>query len=85
MLFRSPFDAASCDATLELAFKLLERAVAPRTTVQNPQRWNGAPEWRLDYMNVERLGADEVARRRAENDRIKEVAQGVRDGTLVSA
>lgn len=80
-----PFDAASCDATLELAFKLLERAVAPRTTVQNPLRWNGAPEWRLDYMNVERLGADEVARRRAENDRIKEVAQGVRDGTLVSA
>ena len=36
-------------------------------------------------MNVERLSVDEVARRRAENDRVKEVAQGVRDGTLAQA
>ena len=80
-----PADAASCDATLDLALLLLESAVAPRTTVQNPLRWTGPREWRLDYMNVERLSAEEVARRRAENDRIKAVAQGVRDGALASA
>lgn len=77
-----PHDTASQDATLALALDVLESAVAPRTTVQNPQRWRGAPEWRLDFMNVERLSPDEIARRRAENDRIKSVAQGVRDTTL---
>ena len=77
-----PFDQAACDATLALALDVLESAVAPRTTVQNPLRWPGAAEWRLDFMNVERLSAAEVASRRAENDRIKAVAQGVRDSTL---
>jgi hypothetical protein len=77
-----PFDPASCDATLELALELLESAPAPRTTVQNPLRWPGPAEWRLDYMNADRLTPEEVARRRAENDRIKSQAQGVRDTTL---
>ncbi|MBL8381596.1 MAG: reductase [Burkholderiales bacterium] len=77
-----PHDAASQEATLALALRLLEHAPAPRTTVQNPQRWAGPPEWRLDYMNAARLSPEEVARRRAENDRIKAVAQGVRDATL---
>lgn len=77
-----PFDQAACDATLELALAVLESAVAPRTTVQNPLRWSGPAEWRLDFMNVERLAPAEIVRRRAENDRIKAVAQGVRDSTL---
>jgi hypothetical protein len=50
--------------------------------VQNPLRWPGPAEWRLDYMNADRLTPEEVARRRAENDRIKSQAQGVRDTTL---
>ncbi len=77
-----PFDESACDATLELALAVLESAVAPRTTVQNPLRWSGPADWRLDFMNVERLAAAEIARRRAENDRIKALAQGVRDSTL---
>lgn len=77
-----PFDQASCDATLELALKVLEGAAASRTTVQNPLRWSGAPEWRLDYLNAARLSPEEVARRRAENDRIKTTAQAVRDAAI---
>jgi len=79
-----PHDRASQDSTLELALGLLEGAVAPRTTVQNPLRWKGSAEWRLDIMNVSRLTAEEIAQRRAENDKIKAVAQGVRDATLKS-
>ena len=79
-----PYDRASQDSTLELALGVLEGAVAPRTTVQNPLRWKGSAEWRLDIMNVSRLTAEEIAQRRAENDKIKAVAQGVRDATLKS-
>jgi D-proline reductase (dithiol) PrdB len=77
-----PDDPASQQATLELALRVLETAPAPRTTVQNPLRWSGSPRWRLDYLDVSRLGAEEIARRRAENDRIKAIAQGVRDAAL---
>lgn len=61
---------------------LLEAAPAPRATVQNPLRWSGSPTWRQDYLNVQRLSTQELAQRRADNDRIKAVAQGVRDATL---
>jgi len=61
-----PHDRASHDATLELALALLESAPAPRTTVQSPLRWRGDADWKLDYCNVDRLSADEIARRRAE-------------------
>lgn len=77
-----PGDIASQDTTLELALRVLESAPGPRTTVQSPLRWGGPAEWRLDVMNVARLSADEIAHRRAENDRIKAVAQHVRDTTL---
>jgi glycine/betaine/sarcosine/D-proline reductase family selenoprotein B len=77
-----PNDPASQDATLELALRVLESAVAPRTTVQNPLRWNGRPEWRLDYLDLSRLSPEEIARRRAANDQIKSIAQGVRDATI---
>ncbi len=77
-----PNEPEACDSTLELALKVLESAVAPRTTVQNPLRWAGPAEWRLDYLNAARLSPDEIARRRAENDQIKAVAQGVRDATI---
>ena len=67
---------------MELALKVLESAIGPRTTVQNPLRWQGPAEWRLDYLNAARLSPEEIARRRAENDQIKAVAQGVRDSTI---
>ncbi|HWE21286.1 MAG TPA: glycine reductase [Hyphomicrobiaceae bacterium] len=77
-----PHDPASQAATLELALALLESAPAPRTTVQSPQVWDGtSADWKLDYANIARLSPDEIARRRAEFDRGKEVAKAVRGKT----
>ena len=69
-------------ATLELALKVLESAIGPRTTVQNPLRWSDNPDWKLDFSNIDQLSAEEIARRRAEFDANKEVArqQRVADG-----
>ena len=74
-----PHDRGSQDFTLDLALRVLEMALAPRTTVQNPLRWSDNPDWKLDFSNIERLSAEEIARRRAEFDRQKEIAKRIRD------
>lgn len=79
-----PNDPVSQAETLELAFKVLECAPGPRTTIQSPQRWSDDAEWKLDFQNVDRIPADEIKRRRAEFDKIKEVGQKVRDDTLAA-
>jgi len=70
-----PHDRASQEFTLDLALRLLAAAPGPRTTVQSPLRWSDDPGWKLDYSNVARLSPDEIARRRAEFDRQKEIAK----------
>jgi len=77
-----PFDPPSQDSTLGLALRLLESAPGPRSTVQNPLRWNGRADWKHDYLDLARLSPEEIAQRRAANDQAKAVAQGVRDTTL---
>jgi hypothetical protein len=79
-----PDDPASQAAMLDLALRVLESAPGPRTTVQNPLRWPGPVSWRDDYLNLAALSPEEVARQRAANDRIKQVAQAVRDATLAA-
>jgi len=74
-----PHDRRSQGATLELALRLLETAPAPRTTLQSPLRWSDDPDWKLDYSNIARLSPEEIARRRAEFDRQKEIAKRIRD------
>src|SRR5215472_14397984 len=74
-----PRDPEAQAFTLELALRVLETAPAPRTTVQSPLRWSDNPDWNLDYSNIERLSPEEIARRRAEFDRSKEIAKTVRD------
>ena len=74
-----PKDPSSQAATLELALRVLEHAPAPRTTVQSPLRWHDDADWKLDYCNVDRLTADDLARLRAEFDAVKSTAHGVRD------
>jgi len=74
-----PHDRASQDATLDLALKLLEAAPAARTTLQSPLKWRGAAAWKRDYMNAAILPPEEIARRRAEFDRQKAVAKGLRE------
>jgi hypothetical protein len=70
-----PHDVASQDQTLELALRLLETAAGPQTTMQSPQRWSADGNWKLDYLNLERIGEDELTRRRTEFDRQKELAR----------
>ena len=60
--------------TLDLALKVLESAIGPRTTVQSPLRWNDDGDWKLDYNNLERMPPEEIAKRRAEFDKVKQVA-----------
>ena len=74
-----PHDPESQAFTLDLALRVLETAPAPRTTVQSPLRWSEAPAWKLDYSNIARLSPEEIARRRAEFDRQKEIARTIRD------
>ena len=74
-----PHDPESQAATLELALDLLERAPAARTTVQSPQRWSAEADWKLDFSNVDRMSAEELAERRAAFDAQKEIARGRRE------
>src|SRR5438128_2740412 len=74
-----PHDPGSRALTLDLALRVLEAAPGPRTTVQSPLRWSADPAWKLDYSNIARLSAEEIARRRDEFDRQKEIAKMIRD------
>jgi len=75
-----PHDPASQAATLELAFRVLELAPGPRTTVHSPQRWAADASWKLDYSNVERIAPEELERRRQEFTRQKQIAKQVLNG-----
>jgi len=73
-----PHDVASQDQTLELALRVLEAAPGPRTSMQSPLRWSESADWKLDYLNLERIGAAELARRRREFDEQKAIARTLR-------
>jgi len=73
-----PHDAESQALTLELALRLLETASGAQTTMQSPLRWSEDAAWKLDYNNIAQMSPEELARRRAEFDRQKEIARGNR-------
>src|SRR5437667_11028216 len=73
-----PHDPQSQALTMELALRVLETAPGPRTTVQSPLRWSADPAWKLDFSNIAQLSQEEIARRRAEFHRHKEIARTVR-------
>ena len=70
-----PHDVASQDQTLEHALRVLESAIGPQTTMQNPIRWSESGKWKLDYSNIDQLTPADLAARRAEFDRQKELAR----------
>ena len=43
--------------------------------MQNPQRWNTDGLWKLDFSNVDQLSKEEIAKRKAEFDKGKEIAK----------
>jgi D-proline reductase (dithiol) PrdB len=73
-----PHDPASQAETLERALQVLEAAPSARTTVQSPLRWNADGAWKRDYLDLARIGEDELERRRHEFDRQKELARSNR-------
>jgi D-proline reductase (dithiol) PrdB len=79
-----PGDAQSQAFTLDLALTLLAAAPAARTTVQSPLAWSTSPDWKLDYLNLAELSAEEIARRRAEFDTQKAVAKKRRESAAGS-
>ena len=73
-----PHDPQSQALTSELALRVLESAPAPRTSVQSPLRWSADAAWKLDFSNIALLSPEEIARRRAEFDRQKDIAKTIR-------
>lgn len=74
-----PNDPDSQAFTLDLALRVLETAVGPRTTVQSPLRWNDDGRWKIDFSNIEQMSEEELAKRRAAFDEVKRVAKEQRD------
>jgi len=73
-----PNDEQSQDSNFELALRLLESAPSARTTVQSPLIWASDPSWKLDYSNLERLSAEEIARLRDEAEKARITARDIR-------
>ena len=73
-----PHDPDSQALTLELALQVLESAPFARTTAQSPLRWAADAAWKFTYNNIAAMSADELARRRDEFDRQKELARANR-------
>jgi len=68
-----PWDRAMQDAIAGAALNLLEKAYAPRTTIQRPEIWNPSDDlsWRANFMRVDEsnrtaLAREGEARRRAQ-------------------
>ena len=80
-----PNDIESQAYTMELALKVLETAVGPRTTKQSPLRWSEDASWKLDFSNIEQMSDEEIARRRAEFDRNKQIAKARRERDIKAA
>ena len=80
-----PLDVPSQDLTLALALRALEEAQAPRFTLASPLPWSEHDDWKLDYCNVERMSAHDIAQRRAEFDHDKTQAREVRNETAPAA
>ena len=43
--------------------------------MQSPLRWNEDGDWKHDYNNLARMPPEEVAKRRAEFDKVKQIAR----------
>jgi len=75
-----PFDAESQRDTLAQALALFDTAIEPRTTRISAQIWSTDVRWKEDFLNIEAMPADELARLRAEFVQQKAVAKHIREG-----
>ena len=51
-----PYDVAMQRSIVSMGLDLLEKAFAPRTTVQTPLVWSEDQSWRNNYMRIEPAG-----------------------------
>ena len=73
-----PDDAAMQTETLELAFRILETAIVPRTTVQNPVVWSpGDDGWRDRFMEIADAAALAAEGERRRRRQAEEKAAGL--------
>jgi len=75
-----PNDVPSQHTTLKAALDLFETATEPRTTFVNPLRWSQDDGWKRDFMNIEAMSEEELARRRAEFQAQKQQANLIKRG-----
>lgn len=73
-----PHDQPSQQLIVRLALRLLAEATAPRTTWQVPLAWSDDPSWKRDYCNAALMTPEQIAAARAEFDRERAVAAGLR-------
>lgn len=79
-----PHKPESQAINFDLALDILEKAPAPRTTVQSPLIWSLDPAWKLDYYNLERLSAEEISRLRDEAEQARITARELRMNSVGS-
>lgn len=73
-----PDDTAMQTETLELAFRILETAIVPRTTVQNPVVWSAGDDgWRDRFMEIADAAALAAEGERRRRRQAEEKAAGL--------
>ena len=73
-----PDDTQMQAETLELAFRVLETAIVPRTTVQNPVQWSpGDDGWRERFMAITDAAALAAEGERRRQRQAEEKAAGL--------
>jgi len=66
-----PHDSYSQAATLAGALQLFATAQVAATTVQSPQVWSNNDDWKQDFMNIENLSAEQIARLKGEHEKTR--------------
>jgi len=68
-----PHDTDSQSATVRGALTLFDSATTANTTVASSQQWATTDEWKLDFMKVEELSAEQLARLKAQHEATRAV------------
>ena len=76
-----PHDEDSQMRTLEGALSLLETATQPRTTIESAQIWSEDASWKNDFLNIERLSAEEITMLREDYKKQREAAAMLKNST----
>lgn len=71
-----PFDEASQKATLRGALALFKSATEANTTVVSDQVWAETDDWKDDFMDINQLSPDILARLKQDHERTRALKAG---------